>query len=157
MTMRTKAIILLVTFCAFLFSPFVIHAFDGNLFSGLPVPDLGNAAAAGTGDSEPVAESAAAAQYDESAASAQYANCPSPAVAGTGLSAAAEEYAQSLPKPDIAAASVQLPISIDDMRNHMNLLQQEGRSTDQCLACHTNREEFCDRCHSYSGVNPTFD
>ncbi|RJQ43113.1 MAG: hypothetical protein C4534_08745 [Gaiellales bacterium] len=156
--MRAKAIILLVAFCALLISPFVIHAWDGNLFSGLPIPDFNDTAAAGNGDAgDAQYGDAAAAQYDAGAASAQYANCPQPAPSGQGLSAAQEEYAQSLPLPDISAESIAKPISLDDMRNHMNVLKQEGRSTKQCLACHTNREEFCDRCHSYSGVSPKFD
>jgi len=24
-----------------------------------------------------------------------------------------------------------------------------------CLNCHSNKEQFCDRCHNYSGVKPT--
>ncbi len=60
-------------------------------------------------------------------------------------------------------------------RNHMNLLltwrdealrdthrvyvNGEGRRYDvslirTCLGCHSNRSEFCDRCHAYAGVQP---
>ncbi len=28
------------------------------------------------------------------------------------------------------------------------------RLTGTCLKCHTNKEEFCDRCHTYVGVAP---
>lgn len=28
------------------------------------------------------------------------------------------------------------------------------RLTETCLGCHRNTSEFCDRCHSYVGVNP---
>lgn len=164
MNMRLKAIILLLGFAAILYLPFAVHAGSGNLFSGLPIPDFNDSAASDSG-SEADAEGAADAQYDAaaaqySAAAVQYANCPQPGAAvgsSGGLSAAAEQYAQTLPMPDIASEGLQMSISIDDMRNHMDILKQEGRSTKQCLACHTNREEFCDRCHSYSGVNPPFD
>jgi len=27
--------------------------------------------------------------------------------------------------------------------------------TRTCLDCHSNKEQFCDRCHSYAGVTPT--
>jgi hypothetical protein len=27
--------------------------------------------------------------------------------------------------------------------------------TGTCMGCHTNREQFCTRCHDYSGVEPT--
>ena len=26
--------------------------------------------------------------------------------------------------------------------------------TKTCLSCHSNKEQFCDRCHSYMGVDP---
>ncbi|MBF0099496.1 MAG: sulfate reduction electron transfer complex DsrMKJOP subunit DsrJ [Desulfobacterales bacterium] len=25
---------------------------------------------------------------------------------------------------------------------------------DSCMGCHTNRSQFCDRCHTYASVNP---
>lgn len=156
MSMKVKAMILVTGFCVILFLPFAVHAIDGNFFKGLPIPEFNDSAAA-VNDAAATDEGAADEQYDaaadtDAAAAAYAANCPQ-----SGLNAAQEEYAQSLPKPELDSASVQLSISIDDMRNHMNILKQEGRSTKQCLACHTNREEFCDRCHSYSGVKPTFD
>lgn len=164
MSMKVKAMILLLVFGAILFLPFAVHAGSGTLFEGLPIPDFNDSAAV-SDDSAEEDESAAteeydaaAAQYADGAAAAQYVNCPPPAGdGGTGLNAAQEQYAASLPKPELNSASVQQPISIDDMRRHMDLLQEDGRSTEQCLACHTNRADFCDRCHSYSGVNPTFD
>lgn len=137
MNMKVRAMILLVLFGGLLYFPFLIHAGSGNIFTGLPLPILNSSAAAeedsdsGDQNSETVAETG-------------------------GLDAAAEEYAQSLPKPAIGSASVQQSISIDDMRNHMNTLRQEDRTTTQCLACH-NKPEFCDRCHNYSGINPQFD
>lgn len=27
--------------------------------------------------------------------------------------------------------------------------------TGTCLKCHSNKAEFCDRCHTYSGISPT--
>jgi hypothetical protein len=160
--MRVKAMILLLVFCGILILPFAVHAGAGTLFEGLPIPDFNDSAAADDPSEAADDEGAAQAQYDAGAAqynavAAQYANCPPPAAPGSGLSAAQEQYAQSLPRPEVGSESVQMSISIDDMRNHMDVLDQEGRTTDQCLACHTNREEFCDRCHSYSGVSPTFD
>lgn len=150
MSMRLKAMILVIGFCAILFLPFAVHAIDGNFFKGLPIPEFNDAAVADNDDA--AADDAAAGEQYDAAAAVYAANCPQ-----TSLNAAQEQYAETLPKPELDSASVQLSISIDDMRNHMNILKQEGRSTKQCLACHTNREEFCDRCHSYSGVRPTFD
>ena len=51
-------------------------------------------------------------------------------------------------------------------RNHMDFLKhkrevtvREGErirneSLFQCSTCHTNRTQFCDRCHHYVGVDP---
>ena len=51
-------------------------------------------------------------------------------------------------------------------RNHMDFLKhkraitvREGvrvrsESLKSCASCHTSREEFCDRCHTYVGVAP---
>ncbi len=136
MNMKLRAMILLVLFGGLLYFPFLIHAGNGNLFNGLPIPALG-------GNAEADDISAAASEYgDDSSAD--------------GLDAAAEQYAQSLPKPAIGSAGVQQSISIDDMRNHMNTLKQEGRSTSQCLACHS-KPDFCDRCHNYVGISPQID
>jgi hypothetical protein len=27
--------------------------------------------------------------------------------------------------------------------------------SETCLGCHSNKEQFCDRCHNYEGVKPT--
>ncbi|MBE0429326.1 MAG: hypothetical protein IBX61_05585 [Thermoleophilia bacterium] len=127
MSMRMKAMLVLVIFSALVFLPFSVQAAKGHIFSGLPVPIL-NDSAADVND----------------AASDQY---------GAGF----EQYAESLPRPALAGVSAQYQLSIEDMRNHMNILKKEGYSTNQCLACHSNKEEFCDRCHGYVGANPTFD
>lgn len=51
-------------------------------------------------------------------------------------------------------------------RNHMDFLEhrraetvREGmrirsESLNNCATCHTSREQFCDRCHTYAGVAP---
>lgn len=51
-------------------------------------------------------------------------------------------------------------------RNHMDFLRQHRESTvregirskehsfSNCQTCHTSREQFCDRCHSYVGIQP---
>ena len=33
--------------------------------------------------------------------------------------------------------------------------QYEASLTHTCLACHTNKADFCDTCHDYSGVKPS--
>lgn len=130
MSLKIKAMILLVIFCAVLYLPFAVHAANGNLFNGLPIPVLGG----GSDDQG----TAAASQYD--AAANQY-------------SAVMDQYAAGLPKPAVAAAAVDL----NYMRNHMVLLRQEGQSTKQCQGCHSNRANFCDKCHNYVGINPKID
>lgn len=158
MSMRLKAIILVLGFVGLLSIPFIVHAGSGNFFQGDPIPDFNDAAVADSGSATEATETTTAVEAQYDAAAAQYPNCPPEILAGSaGLSAAQEQYALNLPLPELNPAGLQMPISIDDMRNHMNVLQQEGRTTDQCLACHTNREEFCDRCHNYSGVSPQFD
>ena len=122
MSMKIKAIILLVIFGAILYLPFSIHAVSGNIFNGLPIPVL-NTLGATEGNG---------------ASGDQYATM--------------DQYAQGLPKP-----SVPVQVDLDYMRNHMNILKQEGQNAKSCAACHTNRAEFCDRCHSYVGINPSFD
>ncbi|MBF0621818.1 MAG: hypothetical protein HQL54_07805 [Magnetococcales bacterium] len=51
-------------------------------------------------------------------------------------------------------------------RNHMNMLMEKRHVTVRegvrvpaesllnCKTCHTSREKFCDKCHSYVGVQP---
>jgi hypothetical protein len=54
---------------------------------------------------------------------------------------------------------------LDDWRNEVvrnnnrTYTTQDGRSFDKslsktCLSCHSNKEQFCNRCHNYAGVNP---
>lgn len=123
MSMRVKAMIILVIFGGIMYLPFALHAVNGNIFKGLPIPVLNSL---GSDDQSAAAES----QY----------------------SAAMDQYAAGLPKP-----SVPVQVDMNYMRNHMNILKQPGQSTKQCAACHTNRAEFCDRCHNYVGINPTID
>jgi len=33
--------------------------------------------------------------------------------------------------------------------------EYEMSLTATCMGCHSNKEEFCDRCHNYAGVIPT--
>ena len=33
--------------------------------------------------------------------------------------------------------------------------EYDASLTGTCLGCHTNKAEFCDRCHGYSGVKPS--
>ncbi len=121
MSMKVKAMILLVIFSAILYLPFSVHAANGNIFRGLPIPILNSG---GSGEEENVSM---------------------------------EQYAESLPKPQLNSSIAQYGVDIEYMRNHMNILKQKGQSTKQCAACHTNREEFCDRCHNYAGVSPKID
>jgi hypothetical protein len=132
MSMKVKAMIILVIFCAVLYLPFSVHAANGNIFSGLPIPVLG-------GNGSAAQDSGAGDQYD--ASENQY-------------SAQMDQYAANLPKPAVASAAV----DIDFMRNHMTTLSQEGQSPKAlCSGCHTNRADFCDKCHNYVGINPTID
>lgn len=58
-------------------------------------------------------------------------------------------------------------IAKEEMRiNHMKILKDEreaavrdgerneDHSLRNCFKCHENEEEFCDKCHEYSGVSP---
>ena len=43
--------------------------------------------------------------------------------------------------------------------NHRTYQTADGRSftkslTNTCFDCHSNKDKFCDRCHSYMGVEP---
>lgn len=44
----------------------------------------------------------------------------------------------------------------DMLERNMELVQKEGMTNvvglNDCRKCHSNREEFCDRCHDYVGV-----
>jgi len=130
MNLKLKAMILLVIFGAILYLPFSVHAANGNIFKGTPIPILNSL---GTDDES------AAAETEHSAADGQY-------------NASMDQYAAGLPKP-----SVPVQVDMNYMRNHMNVLKQEGQSTKQCAACHTNRAAFCDRCHNYVGIKPAID
>ena len=71
--MRLKAVIIMFVFVAVLYLPFAVHAANGNIFSGLPIPILGS-------------------NHDDQAngATDQYG------------SAAMDQYASGLPKPTVA-------------------------------------------------------
>ncbi len=116
MSMRLKAIIVLILFAAILYLPFSVYAGSGHIFDGSP---------------SPISVSAAAEQY----------------------SAIMDQYAANLPKPLLPNGAVDL----NYMRNHMNILKQEGQSTKQCASCHADRANFCDKCHNYVGINPKID
>jgi hypothetical protein len=142
--MRLKAVIVLFIFVVILYLPFSVLAASGHMFSGLPIPVLN---IFGSGDQN----SAPAEQYN--APAAQYGATADQCVAAASQSSSTmDQYAQNLPKPSFGSA-----VDIDYMRNHMNVLKQPGQSAKQCAACHTSKEEFCDRCHSFVGINPTFD
>ncbi len=123
MSMKIKAMILLLVFGAVLYLPFAVHAANGNIFSGLSIPVLGGG---GSGD-----ESSAAADT---------------------YGAAMDEYAAGLPKPTVA-----VQVDMNYMRNHMVILRQPGHSTKECASCHTDRANFCDRCHDFVGIDPKID
>jgi hypothetical protein len=81
-----------------------------------------------------------------------------------------------VPEPEIATDEQQCVESVEFMReNHMTLLDEwrttvvrggdrtyvavDGTEyfiglTETCLDCHSNKAEFCDTCHSYSGTEP---
>jgi hypothetical protein len=81
-----------------------------------------------------------------------------------------------VPEPQIVTSNNQCIESKEYMRdNHMHLLDQwrqmkvrdgqtvytasDGKTYDisltgTCLKCHSNKEEFCDTCHQYAGVQP---
>ncbi len=71
------------------------------------------------------------------------------------VNAANGDIFKGVPKPEFGSAASQYGIDMNYMRNHMNILKQEGQSTKQCLSCHTNRADFCDRCHGYVGIKPS--
>ena len=114
MSMKLKAMIVLILFAFILYLPFSVYAGSGRIFNGDPSPI-----------------SSAADQY----------------------SAVMDQYAANLPKPLLPNGAV----DINYMRNHMNILKQEGQSTKQCSSCHTDRANFCDKCHNYVGISPKID
>jgi hypothetical protein len=80
------------------------------------------------------------------------------------------------PEPKIVTEEEQCVESAQYMRdNHMRMLDEWRKSvvregnrdytssdgkeyeislTATCMKCHPNKEEFCDRCHNYTGVKP---
>ena len=82
-----------------------------------------------------------------------------------------------VPEPKIVTEEKQCVEPAQYMReNHMHLLDEwrqtavrEGEHTyvasdgkeyeislsDTCMKCHSNKEEFCDQCHDYTGVKPS--
>ncbi|MFH1563874.1 MAG: sulfur reduction protein DsrJ [Nitrospirota bacterium] len=75
---------------------------------------------------------------------------------------------KEVPKPEIVIHKPGKCVEDTDyMRaNHMDMLKKErekavrcgkrntAHSLVNCRTCHTNREEFCNRCHNYVGVKP---
>jgi hypothetical protein len=81
-----------------------------------------------------------------------------------------------VPEPEIVTGEEQCIEDVQYMRdNHMEMLEEwrervvrEGERTyvasdnqnydmsltGTCLDCHSNKTEFCDRCHDYTGVSP---
>jgi hypothetical protein len=85
--------------------------------------------------------------------------------------------ADEAPELKIVTAEKQCIESTEYMRKeHMNLLKSQWRETvvrtgirtylssagkeydmsltQTCLGCHSNKEQFCDQCHNYVGVQP---
>ena len=82
-----------------------------------------------------------------------------------------------VPEPKIVTEEKQCVEPAQYMReNHMHLLDEwrqtavrEGEHTyvasdgkeyeislsDTCMKCHSNKKEFCDQCHDYTGVQPS--
>ena len=79
------------------------------------------------------------------------------------LSAEAKAAGQCiLPKDEMAKNHMQL---LDGWRNSVVregkrvYVAKDGKEynmslSNNCLECHTNKAEFCDRCHDYASVNP---
>ena len=89
---------------------------------------------------------------------------------------AADGTTAAAPKLEIITTATQCVAPTDYMRSsHMNLLDEwrdevvrggarymdapdgkryEMSLTNTCLDCHSNKAEFCDRCHNYLGVEP---
>ena len=81
-----------------------------------------------------------------------------------------------VPEPEIVTEENQCIEPVQYMRdNHMHLLDEwrqlvvregkhiyvasdgreyEMRLTGTCMKCHSNKAEFCDQCHNYTGVKP---
>ncbi len=79
---------------------------------------------------------------------------------GPGCAAALAQYNQPQALDCSVAASAQyrqtppLPDMFDHM-NHFDAFIQEGLTPKNCLLCHTDRANFCDKCHGYVGANPS--
>ncbi len=69
-------------------------------------------------------------------------------------SAASGAMGKGAPRP-LGNATGNQYIDIEAMRNHMHTIKDTG--ADACLKCHTDRADFCDRCHDYAGVEPDID
>jgi hypothetical protein len=71
-----------------------------------------------------------------------------------------------LPKDEMVKSHMQLldgwrnSVVRDGQRIHMvkgadgTVKEYDMSLSNTCLECHTNKAEFCDRCHAYSSVNP---
>lgn len=66
------------------------------------------------------------------------------------------------PATSMRASHMQI---LDDWRNTVvrdgerTLVEVGGKKYDKslqnsCMKCHTSKKEFCDKCHTYAGVNP---
>lgn len=86
------------------------------------------------------------------------------------VAAAKGEMFRGVDKPELEqpAAEPECVEGTDYMRmNHMKILKDEreaavrdgvrneDHSLRNCFKCHDNKEEFCDKCHEYSGVSPS--
>jgi len=85
--------------------------------------------------------------------------------------------AGTVPKPELPAGQKECVAPVSEMRdNHMKLLNQwrDGVLRDNervsvkvggkeyrkglqtaCMQCHTDKEKFCDTCHTYAAVQPS--
>ncbi len=80
------------------------------------------------------------------------------------INAAGGHMFQNSGKPSLdSSVSVQYGQQIPplaDMQDHMNhfgVFIQEGLTPKNCLLCHKDRANFCDKCHGYVGANPSID
>lgn len=144
MNPKLKAMIILITFVTVLYLPFAASAWGGYLFRGIPAPFEFTSASDSEGQDDQAGPDFASLLPDEETAFEL---------------AIIDQYGACVPKPELSTLinqSSQTSISIEEMRDHMHILEQ-GQKVTQCSGCHVSREEFCDRCHAYAGVNPNFE
>jgi hypothetical protein len=123
--MKTKAIIAFAIFLLVLTTPFIVAAAQGNIGNAATAPQLA----------------------DECAPNDDYClERPDPAKGDVCSITGDNEY-----------VTANHPVVLKDERNEAvrHGVRNKDHSLKECFTCHVDKKTFCDRCHDYSGVQPT--